>query len=417
MQAKAFLILSGGASAFGFWHERAIQEEFANCQVYLLQAASRRTRDGEGIGNFSKLSWGNLSYSRGGPSSLGYTTDIELPFGALTSEVSSGNRLLGAHGGRETLPTIAQMTNALAAIRFQQLRSSVSMLSPNGSASTAALLLLAVLIVSLTLYAAATALDRGKGQQDRETPRHAESMLRAWPPMSAQTTPLPSKQALSSRQVPARVERLSTPGHEEGLPTVWPQLVMPNNYTHLAVPLDPLLDPHFELDVLSTNGVRMLSASTMSRNRRRSIEISLHAGTLLAVVTPNLQITRADGSLVGSLARSASDGHRHVLRNSGGRTVLVISSGKTPQEVKMVSPPSPNGGSSQGLGNEQASVSRRPAGHLPAEHYEVVVSPNADAVLMLACFLALVVFELPPPSTAPVAEYGYTSQELPIPAA
>jgi len=95
----------------------------------------------------------------------------------------------------------------------------------------------------------------------------------------------------------------------------------------------------------------------------------------------------------------------------------VISSGKTPQEVKMVSPPSPNGGSSQGLGNEQASVSRRPAGHLPAEHYEVVVSPNADAVLMLACFLALVVFELPPPSTAPVAEYGYTSQELPIPAA
>eukprot|EP00933_Yihiella_yeosuensis_P052508 TRINITY_DN50603_c0_g1_i1.p1 TRINITY_DN50603_c0_g1~~TRINITY_DN50603_c0_g1_i1.p1 ORF type:complete len:531 (+),score=87.49 TRINITY_DN50603_c0_g1_i1:212-1804(+) len=315
------------------------------------------------------------------------------------------------------------------------------------AASIAGLLMLAVLIISLGLYVIAAIWDGGlKGDQRRtvrgdrygETMmsghgtqkglpmRPAESLLHSWPPMTTpQMTPPPSHPNLaSSKSIASRPKWSSMPATSqedyERMPMIYPQLVMPN-YTRLAVPVDPLLDPHFEFDILGLSGIPLLTAVAVSRNGRRSIEISLfNAGTNLVTVTPNLQLTRADGSLIGSIAKQGSEGsqyyppskgaaQQYVMRNSGGRTVLLISPGRTLQEMKFVTTPDHGvgaGGSIQGLRSEIASITRQPAGQLPAEHYEVVVWPNVDAVLILACFLALCVFALPPPSITPVA--GYT---------
>ncbi|CAE8614065.1 unnamed protein product [Polarella glacialis] len=424
--------------------------------IYLLQVAStaRRAKDFTKEGGNSTVTaaeqfrktWDGLNYSSSSDvSQLSATSDFQLPLMSLATGTREGTADLGPKKRRTSQETKLEDLAASAAL-VGQARGLVALLQgsaqvqtdssgrsstvANEAASTAALLMIAVLIVSLGLYAVAMAWDGGKRVDQRRLakagppaasrsgrstqselapnpqPAAESSLMRAWPPMTPQVTPPPSRPVLSSRQVPLRPERPSMPSQDayEGVPAICPQLVMPTNYIRLAVPVDPLLDPHFELDVLGlSSGSPLLSAAAVSRNGRRSIEISLHsAGTLLAVVTPNLQLTRADGSLIGSLARPASHHPAsHVLRNAGGRTVMLISSGRSTQEMKFVTPM--DSGTSQGFGNDQASVSRRPAGHLPAEHYEVVVCPNVDAVLILACFLALVVFAPPSPSATPVA--------------
>eukprot|EP00441_Pelagodinium_beii_P043380 CAMPEP_0197652494 /NCGR_PEP_ID=MMETSP1338-20131121/34483_1 /TAXON_ID=43686 ORGANISM="Pelagodinium beii, Strain RCC1491" /NCGR_SAMPLE_ID=MMETSP1338 /ASSEMBLY_ACC=CAM_ASM_000754 /LENGTH=458 /DNA_ID=CAMNT_0043227381 /DNA_START=77 /DNA_END=1453 /DNA_ORIENTATION=+ len=294
----------------------------------------------------------------------------------------------------------------------------------SSSASSALLVMISVVIVAIGLYAGIVAWDAGKSNQvplrpepprpvdlasKRSLPRPpGESMLSAFPPMRA-AGPSPSNPALSQRQVP---QRPSVTGKmDTGIPVICPVLVMPTSFTRLAVPVEPLLDPHFEFDVLGLSGVPLLSAAAIAHEGRRAIEISLHSvGTLLAVVTPNLQLTDADGSLIGSLQRQTATGAsmyppvaeevHHVLRNRAGSSVLALTPGRTPQEMKMIPIV---GNSIQSAGNDQASVTRRPPSQsLPAEHYEVVVGPNVDAVLVLSCFLALVVFALPPPSTTPM---------------
>jgi len=311
------------------------------------------------------------------------------------------------------------------------------------SLNSALLVMLSVVIVAIGLYAGIVAWDAGKNNQvpvKPEAPRPvdlasrrslpprppAESMLSAFPPMTG-AGPSPSNPAFSQRQVP---QRASVAGKTDiGIPMICPVLVMPASFTRLAVPVEPLLDPHFEFDVLGLSGVPLLSAAAVTQEGRRAIEISLHSvGTLLAVVTPSLQLIAADGSLIGSLLRQAAAGVSmyppvadtrtdttyHVLRNSVGRNVLALVPGRSPQEMKMIPVVDD---SPQWVGNDQATVTRRPpAGNLPAEHYEVVVGPNVDAVLVLSCFLALVVFALPPPSTTPMAPYPRpptTSSTLP----
>lgn len=308
------------------------------------------------------------------------------------------------------------------------------------AASTAGLLMVLVLVVSIGLYALTTAFkdDQTKTQRSaylhsgiRGTPHSApnvvprsaaDSLLQAWPPKTTpQMTPPPSHPLLASRKSAVRADTSPAPQEEEaershdGIPAICPQLIMPTNYTRLAVPLDPLLDPYFEFDILGLSGMPLLSAAAVSRGGRRAIEISLHTvNTLLAVVTPQLQLTRADGSLIGSLARHTAgpslyyqtpqDGSHHfVLRNGSGRSVLLISPGRAPQEMNMLAAPESTAENMSGVVLEAAAITRQPAGQLPAEHYEVVASPNVDAVLVLACFLGLVAFALPPPSTTTVA--------------
>lgn len=307
------------------------------------------------------------------------------------------------------------------------------------AASTAGLLMVLVLVVALGLYALTTALKDDQKKQQRSNclrsgiletaqsapnvaPRSAaNSLLQAWPPKTtSRTTPPPSHPLLASRTSAVRADSSPAPLEEageshDGIPAICPQLIMPTNYTRLAVPLDPLLDPDFEFDILGLSGMPLLSAAAVSRGGRRSIEISLHTvNTLLAVVTPQLQLTRADGSLIGSLARQTAapssyfpvpqDGSHHfVLRNGSGRNVLLISSGRTPQEMHMLAAPESTAVNMSRIVLEAAAITRQPAGQLPAEHYEVVVSANVDAVLVLACFLGLVTFILPPASMTPVA--------------
>lgn len=341
-----------------------------------------------------------------------------------------------------------QARGMLAFVQSNEIRSRGS----EEAASTAGLLMVLVLVVSIGLYALTTALkdDQTKLQRSaylhsgiRGTPHSApnvaprsaaDSLLQAWPPKTTpQMTPPPSHPLLASRKSAVRADTSPAPQEEaershDGIPAICPQLIMPTNYTRLAVPLDPLLDPYFEFDILGLSGMPLLSAAAVSRGGRRAIEISLHTvNTLLAVVTPQLQLTRADGSLIGSLARNTAgpspyyqapqDGSHHfVLRNGSGRTVLLISPGRAPQEMNMLAAPESTAVNMSGVVLEAAAITRQPAGQLPAEHYEVVVSPNVDAVLVLACFLGLVAFALSPPSTTRVAVARGLQSSYSIPA-
>lgn len=175
------------------------------------------------------------------------------------------------------------------------------------------------------------------------------------------------------------------------LPVIFPSLVEPIAPTRLAIPLEPMLALNFDFDILGCSGMPLLSASMVTSDGRQSIGISLHgASELLVVVTPSMQIMTPEGSSSGTIHRA---GTGHALCDAAGRKVAEFMPGPTPYEVSMVKPP--------GLHDpevELATTCRRGAGKLPAEHFEVVVGPNVDPVLVVACFLALVVFGLPPPS-------------------
>mmetsp|Transcript_114471 Transcript_114471/g.296591 ORF Transcript_114471/g.296591 Transcript_114471/m.296591 type:complete len:530 (+) Transcript_114471:82-1671(+) len=181
------------------------------------------------------------------------------------------------------------------------------------------------------------------------------------------------------------------PETESELPKLYPSLVMPVARTRLAIPVEPLADDSFEVDVLGISGVPLLCAALAAgSDGMPEVQISLNsAGMLLAVVKSSLQLLNAQGTLFGTLARSGDAGDRFTLRDPRGRSLLTLLPGDDAGEVKMIS----QIGARQ---VERASMIRRaPGGRLPAEHYEIVVSPGVDAVLVLACFLALVVLALP----------------------
>lgn len=189
------------------------------------------------------------------------------------------------------------------------------------------------------------------------------------------------------------------------LPTIYPQLVVPVARTRLAVPVEPLVEPTFEIDILGASGMPLLCATLGYGvpGMGKTIQISLHSvSTLLAVVTERMQLYTADRNLFGALARG--DGEHYALHDAAGRQLLALVPGGEPGEVKMVSQP---GGYGQSV-VERASVVRRAPGRLPREHYDIIVGPNVDAVLVLACLLALVVFALPPATPRAAASPGGT---------
>ncbi|CAE8708552.1 unnamed protein product, partial [Polarella glacialis] len=137
------------------------------------------------------------------------------------------------------------------------------------------------------------------------------------------------------------------------------------------------------------------------------VQISLHSvSTLLAVVSSAKELFGADGTHFGTLVKEdrGSESPQWALRDRSGRPILAVSSNRRDgRDFKMTS-------ISNGRVVERATAVRRPAGKLPAEHYEVVANPNVDAVLVLACFLAVLVFEVAPqapsgrPSVVPPSE-------------
>jgi len=118
------------------------------------------------------------------------------------------------------------------------------------------------------------------------------------------------------------------------------------------------------------------------------MELSLSSdGKLLATVTPQNQILDGQGNLFVTLTQGESA--QVLVRDTAGGVVMVLTPGSGSGEAVLLS---------QAPGGrlvERASLARRPAGRLPAEHYEVFVAPGVDAVLCLACFMALVVFIIP----------------------
>lgn len=242
-------------------------------------------------------------------------------------------------------------------------------------------------------------------------PAAASQLLRGAPvPGSAPYSRLPTTMKTVSNSASAR-------GDFAGVPILCPELIMPTMPTGLAVPVVPLhlQDSNFLFDVLGLSGPPLLTAAASTTNSgKRCVEIRLHdVGTLLAVVTQDLRIFMGDGALAGSLLATPATylpggdtRVQYVLRDTSGHKVLSIHTGKSLQEMEMTSL-RPDGSKDR----ELSHVTRRPAGNLPAEHYEIVVTPDTDAVLQLSCFLAISLFAMPlcmqSPSTATL---------LPVPA-
>lgn len=189
------------------------------------------------------------------------------------------------------------------------------------------------------------------------------------------------------------------------LPEIYPQLVIPAAHTRLAVPLAVLTQPSFVLDILSRGGLRLLNAH-LEEGKERLVQISQEDGGLLASVSSELVVCGGDGQRFGVLCRERvapqlglADCPQLVLRDRVRRPICVL----------VVTRRDANGydfklhSVSAGRLVERATAVRRPPqpppfGRLPGEHYELVVNPQVDAVLVLAILLGAVVFALPPPS-------------------
>jgi len=95
----------------------------------------------------------------------------------------------------------------------------------------------------------------------------------------------------------------------------------------------------------------------------------------------------AEGAHFGTITKDA-DKQQYILRAPGGRALLTITPNRDPHEMQMYS-------MYGGRVLERATVVRREPGRLPAQHFEVTVSPGVDSVLVLGCFLGLEAFAIP----------------------
>jgi len=256
-----------------------------------------------------------------------------------------------------------------------------------------------ILIVGL-IYCVSTAAD-SKATQGQEPAAASLLSREMYPPMSqrysleahsSRSLAVSKAMALAPQSSAALQNRASVSAdnwHLE-LPTISPALVIPAAHTRLAVPLAPLFAPQFEVDVLGLSGVPLLSAALLVENGARVIQICLHnSSNVLGVVTAAKEVLGADRISFGTLVKEDKGGDEltHTLRDRSNRPILAVTSTRRDRrDFKMTS-------ISNGRKIERATAVRRPAGKLPAEHYEVVANPNVDAVLVLACFLGVLVFE------------------------
>lgn len=334
----------------------------------------------------------------------------------------AGNVTVGQHVEAEQLlvhgAVMGQARGMLTLMQHSVLEKAARSEGSNAVGAAFVLPLLVVLVLGIVIYVAmmtlgsrrpatqATSTSAGEVAKARWQRSASGESLRAGSllPKSA-PGPLGSHSLNGRPSAVHRNKRLA-------LPIMCDILISDQHISKLAVPVFSLQDPHFELDVLGGSGAQLLTAAALTHGDRRFIEIRLFAaGTVLAFVTADLQITQANGSLIGSLIRQASapsldvnNSHQYVLQDPKGLDIMALFSGQTPQEMKMAAL------KVDGSLDEYVSrVTRRPAGKLPAEHYEVVVNPGVDAVLILSCWLALTTFVLPPPSFIPVGLYRPTT--------
>jgi len=169
------------------------------------------------------------------------------------------------------------------------------------------------------------------------------------------------------------------------VPAIYPKLVLPHAHTRLAIPVEPLKAHEWDIDVLGLSGTPLLCAALKAKEGVPTISITLHnVCTLLAVVNSALEVFSNDGSKFGILSKDGSG--RFLFNDLAGQAeiVMVDISGDT-TDFQLYSLPAAG---QQLLGMAQW----RPAGTLPAEHYEVTAKPGVDSVLILACVLAVLTF-------------------------
>mmetsp|Transcript_70934 Transcript_70934/g.154111 ORF Transcript_70934/g.154111 Transcript_70934/m.154111 type:complete len:415 (-) Transcript_70934:105-1349(-) len=184
------------------------------------------------------------------------------------------------------------------------------------------------------------------------------------------------------------------------LPSLHPKLVMPHAHTRLAIPIEPLAEREWEVDVLGLSGVPLLSVVCEQRaaDSLFQISISLHSvDDVLVRIDQHMRMFGADNGSIGRL--EPQDPTKDVLKDMNERPALLMQTseprfpdgpGKVfPDDIQLISLV-PTGAGPQG--QVLATVKRRPAGSLPAEHYEVVAKPGVDSVLVLACVFARLVF-------------------------
>lgn len=248
-------------------------------------------------------------------------------------------------------------------------------------------LLLASCMVCMWFWGSSGRGGQGRFQQGQDrawNTQGAQSLLRSFPAM-----PSNPKSDLSGKSAPAGRSAVVPPPEKplDLLPSIYPKLVLPHANTRLAVPIEPLSDPQFDIDVLGLSGAPLLCASLTPSN---AISISLHnVNTLLATVSAiqgAIEIRGSGDVLFGTLF---TDKLQHVLKDASGRPVMAIrdiSSDQSDLQFTTLNTGTP----------EVFAVCKRcPAeDKLPAEHYSLAAKPGVDCVLVLACMLGAVVFEL-----------------------
>eukprot|EP00930_Biecheleria_cincta_P032759 TRINITY_DN22715_c0_g1_i1.p1 TRINITY_DN22715_c0_g1~~TRINITY_DN22715_c0_g1_i1.p1 ORF type:complete len:459 (+),score=83.34 TRINITY_DN22715_c0_g1_i1:108-1484(+) len=257
-------------------------------------------------------------------------------------------------------------------------------------------------LLAYCFYATCLMDKDGATQNHANVPATASRLLTSQP---AKPSRLPTQQLLSEKQMyssmaggawpPSSVSMKPATGLLDSennwyseMPEVYRPLVLPSAPMRLAVPLMPLSLPEFALDVLGWSGKPLLMMSLVKEHGTRNMYIALDSNAPLARVSSAKEVFSAQGVSIGKLVQDdIGETAQHILRDNVGRPMLAItSSGRDRGDLKMTS-------MIGGRVKERATMARQPpTSELPAEHYLVVANPNVDAVLALACFLAVVVF-------------------------
>lgn len=183
-----------------------------------------------------------------------------------------------------------------------------------------------------------------------------------------------------------------------GLPLVYKPLVLPHVRTRLALPIQPLLQSEYVVDVLGPSGKPVLEATgqphtagalngAAGRGRCSSVRVVLRgAGSVLVEVSQDLKFTSGTGVLLGSLEPSSTARATTFRTSTGDTPFMVTGSSSFNPELQDYRIHSVEGRPDI----EFARVTARPSGKLPVSHYEVTTRAGVDGVMVVACLLAMV---------------------------
>eukprot|EP00448_Togula_jolla_P037454 CAMPEP_0170624480 /NCGR_PEP_ID=MMETSP0224-20130122/30252_1 /TAXON_ID=285029 /ORGANISM="Togula jolla, Strain CCCM 725" /LENGTH=484 /DNA_ID=CAMNT_0010950999 /DNA_START=70 /DNA_END=1524 /DNA_ORIENTATION=+ len=184
----------------------------------------------------------------------------------------------------------------------------------------------------------------------------------------------------------------SAPSVNVAPPALCPALVLPQCEAWFAVSVEKLMEGIGSFDVLGLSGNPLLRANVRhSQGGGRTIEVSMMPGNpmLASIGTPTeascgpgvLEVRNSTGWLYGYLKPTA---RREYALVCDDKTVLTLNSDDHGRLVLCAA------GSSSPLA--RASKGMEGGVFVNAEHLQVRVDPGVDAVLMLCCVLAVVLF-------------------------